>query len=465
MAGIGFRLANMARTGGIGGAAAAAVHGATISSGPWLLAAAAVMALEQWSRGHAGADAAGALQTILIYAFSVSALIAGPIVAVTTRALSDLLYARKSGDAPGLLAASLMSVTLVALPVGAVIYALAGLAPVDQLLSIGILALLAQIWVANLFLTAIHGHRAILGGYAAGAGAASLAAWPIDATGLRGLLVLTVIGLLATDLCLLRAIRVSFAGVPNWPAEWGRVFRRHAHIAVGGAAAAVAIWIDKWLSWVLSDDSVASLGLLRHHPIYDPASFLGLLALVPGLTLLLVVTETRFDRQFMAVMAACAGAGTIGSIDAERRTLGRVVIENLRLLAVAQATIAVLLWVLAPAIADWVGLDARGIFAFRFTVVGTVFHLIALFATIILSYCDLFGRVLVVWALFAVFSAIGTLAHLSAGFAGLGWGYMAGAAIAAVAGLTLVAQAIGDLTYLLFVGNNPSIMGERRRWA
>ena len=31
--------------------------------------------------------------------------------------------------------------------------------------------------------------------------------------------------------------------------------------------------------------------------------------------------------------------------------------------------------------------------------------------------------------------------------------------------LMLVAQALGDLTYLLFVGNNPSIMGERRQWA
>ncbi len=465
MAGIGFRLAHMARTGGIGGAAAAAVHGATISSGPWLLAAGTIMALEQWSRGHAGADAAGALQTILIYAFSVSALIAGPIVAVTTRALSDLLYARRSGDAPGMLAASLMTVTLVALPAGAVIYALAGLAPVDQLLSVAILALLAQIWVANLFLTAIHAHRAILTGYAVGAAAAALAAWPIDAAGLRGLLMLTITGLLVTDLCLIRAIRVSFAGIPSWPADWRGLFRRHAHIAAGGIAAAVAIWIDKWMLWGLSADSVASLGMLRHHPIYDPASFLGLLALVPGLTLLLVVMETRFDRQFMAVMAACAGAGTIGGIDGERRRLARVVVENLRLLIVAQGTIAVLLWVLAPAIAHAIGMDPRGIFAFRFTVVGTVFHLIALFATIILSYCDLFGRVLVVWTLFAVFSAIGTLAHLSAGFAGLGWGYMAGAAIAAVAGLTLVAQAIGDLTYLLFVGNNPSIMGERRRWA
>ncbi len=465
MAGIGFKLAHIARTGGLGGAGTAAVHGAVISSGPWLLAAGAVMGLEHWARGHAGDAATGALQTILIYAFSVSALVAAPIVAVTTRALSDLLYSRSNEGVPGLLAAALFSVSIVALAAGAGIYGVTGIAALDQLLAIAILVALSQIWVANLFLTAIDRHRPILMGYVAGIATAVVVTLPLAALDLRGLLAITALSLLVVDLTLLQAIRTSFAATPVWPRDWNALYRRHAHIAMGGLAATLALWLEKWLLWTLSDDSVASLGLLRHHPIYDPASFVGLLSLVPGLALLLVVTETRFDRQFMAMMDVCAGSGTISAIESARRALVRVVFENLRLLLVAQGTVAVLLWVMAPRIAELIGMDPRGIFAFRFTVLGAVFHLIALFATIILSYCDLFGRVLIVWVLFTLASVIGTLTHLHSGFAGLGWGYMAGALVAAIGGLMLVAQALGDLTYLLFVGNNPSIMGERRQWA
>ena len=66
----------------------------------------------------------------------------------------------------------------------------------------------------------------------------------------------------------------------------------------------------------------------------------------------------------------------------------------------------------------------------RFTVVGAVFHLAALFFTIILSYLDLAGRVLIVWAMFFAVSTVATLATVHAGFAWYGWGYLAGAVMA-----------------------------------
>lgn len=465
MAGIGFRLARMAREGGIGGVAGAAIHGAVISSGPWLLAAGAVLALERWSTHHAARADAAALQAVLIYAFSVSAVLAAPVVMLTTRAVADRLFARESGAVPGLLVAALAAVTLLALAAGALLYALGGLAPIDQLLATTILALLSQIWVLNLFLTALRRYRTILIAYLAGIAPVLLGVLAIDVTGLTLLLAMVGSGLAITAATLLVAIRRSFAAVARWPDDLPRLARDGAHIALAGLAAALALWIDKWLLWVVADDSVPALGMLHHNPVHDPASFLGLLSLVPGLTLVLIVTETRFDRQFARLMAACTRAGTFRRIEQARKALARGIAAEARLLVVAQAAVACLLWVLAPRLFDAIGADPRGIFAFRFTVVGAVFHLMVVFATIVLAYFDLYGRILMIWTIFALASAAGTLVALPAGFAGYGQGYLAGAIVAASVSVALVAQALGQLGYLLFVGNNPAVMGGQRRWA
>src|SRR3546814_5257293 len=64
---------------------------------------------------------------------------------------------------------------------------------------------------------------------------------------------------------------------------------------------------------------------------------------------------------------------------------------------VEQAILAGFCWVLAPEIIRLLDMNARGIFGFRLTAVGVVFHLVAIQMTIILSYYDLAGRTVAVW--------------------------------------------------------------------
>lgn len=112
---------------------------------------------------------------------------------------------------------------------------------------------------------------------------------------------------------------------------------------------------------------------------------------------------------------------------------------------------------------ELIGADARAVFAFRQTALGTVFHLVVIAATVVLAYYDLFGRILVTWTAFAIGSGLATLLQWDTGFAAFGWGYMAGAVVGASVGLALVAEATVNLTYLLFVGNNPSVVGHGGR--
>jgi polysaccharide biosynthesis protein PelG len=66
-------------------------------------------------------------------------------------------------------------------------------------------------------------------------------------------------------------------------------------LGLAGLANAKAVWIDKWMLW-WAPGSMAAVGALRVNPVNDQASFLGLLTMIPGLTLILVTTETRFHR-------------------------------------------------------------------------------------------------------------------------------------------------------------------------
>ena len=206
-----------------------------------------------------------------------------------------------------------------------------------------------------------------------------------------------------------------------------------------------------------------TLGALRLNPINDLGSFLGLLTLVPGLTLLLIVSETRFDLAFGNLLVRCTGTATLARIEEAHGELMRTILDGLRLLVLVQAIVAALAWVLALPIVDVVGADTRAIFAFRQTAFGAVFHLVAIAATVVLAYYDLFGRILLTWGAFALGSAIATVGEWHLGFAGFGWGYMSGAIVGAAVGVALAAEASVTLVYLLFVGNNPAVVGHAGR--
>ncbi|KQM59987.1 MULTISPECIES: exopolysaccharide Pel transporter PelG [unclassified Sphingomonas] len=464
MAGIGFQLARVAREGGVGGIAAAAVHGAVISSGPWLLTAAGMILLERWTAHHLHGDAAHLVQTVLIYAFSLSALAAAPIGIVATRLVADRLFARDSAAIPGILLTALAAGGAIGLTVGLALFAgLGRLPPATALLSAVTLAWLTQIWIAAPMLTTLDRFRAVPAAYLLGILVATGTLLLRPHAGATSVLAVVGIGVGTTLAAILMLLRRHFTGDAVLPAPDAMPRRLATIISLAGIAGVTAIWIDKWILW-FGPESGRALGLLRLNPINDEGSFLGLLTIVPGLTLLLIVTETRFDRAFGSMLARCTGTSTMERIEEARTDLIRVMLNGIRLLILVQLLVAALAWVLAVPLFDLIGADVRAIFAFRQTSAGVVFHLIAIATTVVLAYYDLFGRILATWAGFAIGSAIATWLQFDAGLAAFGWGYMAGAVVGASVGIAMVAEASVNLTYLLFVGNNPAVVGNGGRW-
>lgn len=463
MAGIGFQLAKTAREGGVGGIVGAAAFGAVISAGPWLITAVAVALLDGWSLRHLGSSGGRIVQTVLIYAFSLSALAAGPIGILATRMSADRIFARDAAGVTGIIIVALAAGGTLGLAAGSLVFGgLAGLPLAQAAIATIILAWLTQIWIAAPLLTALRRYRAVPLTYLFGIGVSAIALLLLPHPQTTAVLAIIAAGVGLTLVAIIWVVHRHFAASPALPACDAIAPQLAAIVATAGIAAVAAIWIDKWLLWG-GPDSVAAVGLLRLNPINDQGSFMGLLTMVPGLTLILVVGETRFDRAFGDLVARCTGTSTLERIEEARRDVAATLLDALRLLVLVQALAAALAWVLAVPLFDWIGGDARAIFAFRQTSLGVVFHLVTIAATVALAYYDLFGRILLTWTFFAVGSAVATMLQWDQGFAAFGWGYMAGAVVGASVGLALVAEATVNLTYLLFVGNNPSVVGHGGR--
>ena len=459
MAGIGFQLNRIAREGGLGGVANAALHGAFISAGPWLFTAFAVLMLQQWTAGHLDQAENAAIHSIIVYCFTASTVIAAPVAMVATRMTSDSIFVGNPGAVPGIFLAALAWVTVPAVIAGGFLFGvLVALPPGKFLFAMAIMTLLTHIWIAGPFLTTAKRHVPILAAYAIGSGVTALSIMLFDVVDPAMVLVALAAGLAVTLAMLSIAICEEYPAGADMAKLWDGSKRQALLLGVAGLANALAIWVDKWILW-FGDESVQTIGKLRINPINDQASFLGLLTLVPGLTIVLITTETRFSVAFKTLVDRCTGTATYRNIEKARQEVARTIMRDLRLLAATQAIVASLIWILAPEILRVLGSDMRGLFALRFTAIGAVFHIIAIHATIVMSYYDLFDRVLAVWVVFVLASIVATLASLDGGFASFGWGYMVGALASATLAIALAAEATTRLNYLLFVGNNPAVVG------
>lgn len=459
MAGVGFALKRMMTDHGLAGATAGAGHGAMIAAGPWLITLALLGLVQVAMAATANPDLLP-FQAVLVYAFCFSNLIAAPVVMVATRRLSDALFAAAPEDGPPLLLAAAITVVPPALGLGIILFCWAGgLDGMEALLATMTVPMLAVIWVANLFLTAIRRFGLISLAYLVGFGIAAglIRLW--SDVGLIGMLAGLDAGLIVLAAMLIGCILREFPGRLDWPRDWGGGFRRYRLLAVAGLFGVAALWVDKWLMWATASARPA-LGGLMLNPLYDAASFLGLLTLVPAMVTMLVTVETGFHAAHRRMMAGAVHHATWQRLDVDCAEVRRALLQAARLLVVVQLVVAWAVWFPAPLILEGLHIDLRQLWVFRFIVVGALFHAVVLLAATVLSYYDLRREAAMLAVIFFLGNLVATLIGIAVGDSLWGWGYLAGALAAACYGVAVLVLAGSDLLYLVFVRNNPAVTGE-----
>src|ERR1700747_349097 len=107
MAGIGFVLRRLASRESISASLGGYAYAGLVSAGPWLFTCAVLTALSHLGGHLFSTDQLQRARTTIIYNFSFSLIVAGPIVMVVTRRLADAIHARDVSGAPGLLLGAL----------------------------------------------------------------------------------------------------------------------------------------------------------------------------------------------------------------------------------------------------------------------------------------------------------------------------------------------------------------------
>lgn len=103
MAGIGFELRRLTQRDDLMGAVQGYVHSALVSSGPWLFTVIAIAAINIFSQSWASPSELADFRIAIIYSFSFSLVLTGPVMLVATRYLADKIYGASVEQAPGMM--------------------------------------------------------------------------------------------------------------------------------------------------------------------------------------------------------------------------------------------------------------------------------------------------------------------------------------------------------------------------
>jgi uncharacterized membrane protein len=459
MAGIGFTLRRLTRRDDLVGAVIGYGHSVFISAGPWLLTVLALVGINLAIRDVLSPEELLLFRSIIVYNFSVSLVITGPVILVATRYLADRVFEKRIETAPALAYSATVLGTLPGVVLATVFYFwICTIDPVLALIALANYAVISAIWVTSLFLSALKAYSRVSVAFAVGmASALALTAWLGPTFGPVGALFGFTSGLSVTLLILLATVLAEYRFPLSKPLAMLPYAKTHWDLALGGLIYNLAIWIDKWVIWIFGAGTVTVGGALTTHPIYDGAMFLAYLTIVPALALFTVRVETDFFEHYQRFYSGIGDHATLGTITENQANVVRSGTSGLRSVLVIQSVITVLVIFLAPTIVAATAGSFQQIGVFRFGTLGALFHVMILFCAILLQYFDARRPALALQTLFLLTNAVFTYVSLELGFAYLGYGYFLSTAVTFAVGIGLLFNVLRQLPYFAFVRNNPSV--------
>jgi uncharacterized membrane protein len=465
MAGIGFALQRLYRSGSIADRMASFAHASIIAAGPCLLAVLCIWLISATISELEGKTTIAAFRALIIYSFALSFVITAPIALVSARLISDKLHDRDVAAVPGIMLAAFGSTTVITVALGTALFGLA--LDLEAPASTAAIANCALIWVACLFCSVTRDYHAVTAFFALGMLLAVVFvtlgynARPDLAIMLWGFnigLGVTLFGLLARIIATfpfavtnvsaaLRALGGAVVGY--WP------------IALGGLLGAIGAWVDKWIVW-LSPYGVQIQNGLLHAPLYDSAMFVSYLVVVPAYAAFVVHLEVKFFRNYRLFYSSILEHATLAQIRAHGRRLRDETIASLSGITVPQLMICGLVALSAPAVVDLLDMQYRQVGTLRFGVIGAVFQFLFITCSSLTLYFDRRVVFFVLQAIFLVLNAALTWVLIPLGPNYLGLGFLAASAISALIAYLALARTLYRLDYLTFIANNPAV--RIRRW-
>jgi uncharacterized membrane protein len=367
--------------------AAAYLSSGIISAGPWLIS---VVSLSLLQGAVASFLKAGDRQL-----FIASLIITGPVQFVLTRVIADHIFLDEFGAiSPSftrIIIQTLVAILLIVIP-----FLL--LAPFDfsyRLLAASLFISISLLWLGLTAVSAAQDYvslvLAFLTGYAVSAGAV------IGLGRLFGLLGALEGFTLGQIVCLSLLIKRIYL---EFPAEKQKAetdsenpWREYWALVLIGLFYYLGLWAEKLFYW-FSPAGTSVHGFFRVFPPYDSSMLLAYLLTIPASSVILINLETEFYGHYHAYYAhilkkgKLVSRGTLKQIQEARQGMIEVSRSGFLTLLKVQGMIAVFAILIAPDLANLIGLPADYLTTLRVAILAASGQVFVLYILLLLLYLD-----------------------------------------------------------------------------
>lgn len=458
MAGIGFILRKLMKKRELSTVALAYFHATLASCGPWLFTVAALgsffLIFKDWSYIKAVED----FRAVILYNFSFSLVISGPIVVTSTRYLADLIYMKRLRDAPGLLLGSLVLLYAISLPIVSVFYLF--FVKISTWLALNAIVnfmIITGIWLLSVYISAVKYYKSVTFSFLAGMVIAVIAAIGLGSYySSSGMLAGFNVGLGFILAILFALVFAEYPKAAQNFFKFIKYFKRYWELPLSGLFYNLAIWVDKWIMWFAPEAETLDNGLIMY-PDYDTAMFGAYLTIIPGLAMFLLSLETAFFEKYVQYFRSIQEHKNLRQIKSNYESIIATVIDSGKNIFLLQISICIAILFSAPYLFNLIGMGYVKLGIFRFGVLGATFQIFFIFFSILLSYFDYRKGVLLINFIFFFTNACFTIISLQFGFPYYGMGYFVSALVSFMAASFVFERHIQNLPYHTFLSTNPSV--------
>jgi len=460
MAGIGFTLKRLTAKDNLIGIVRAYTHATIASAGPWLVMVLALGGVyPPVFESYVAVSELTNFRIIVVYNFGFSLIWASPVYMVVTRYLADCIHRKDVTHTPTVLMASLGLLFVLLVPLAIFFYGFyVELSLSLRLSAIANLFLITMIWCLGIYMTALKDYKAVSRAFIIGAALAIVCAqtmhgWFGEASTLTGFNIgLTFIAFYLAGRIL---AEYPYRLVPRTGLK--KYYRRYWELAVGGVFYNAAIWADKCVMWVFAPEAITLPSRMTYYPDYDSAMFFAYLTIVPAMAIFLFSIETNFFLRYQRFYYDIIEHKTLATIRVNHRAIIDTLVNSARNFFVVQGVITLVVILTAAQIFELFRLHYLAIGIFRLGVLGSFFHVLALFEMIILSYFDCRRTVMRIQGVFLLTTVVFTYFTVDMGFRYYGYGYFLASLVTFILASLALFDHIQKLPYHAFITNNNSL--------
>jgi polysaccharide biosynthesis protein PelG len=453
MAGIGFELRKILSRDTYTATLHAYVYAGLISSGPWVLSIVSVMLVGVLSLGLLMPEMLVRQFLITVtYLMATSLILTGGLQLFFTRFVSDRLFERKFSRILPNLVGVLLLVTLSSGGLGALLlWALFDEPLMYRLLVLANFVTLCNLWLVIIFLSGMKAYNRILLVMLVGYALMVLSAWLLSFMGINGLLLALLIGHGALLFLYLYDILREYRADTLVAFDFLDRRQVFTSLLLTGLCYNLGIWIDKFIFWFNPATSSAVIGPMRSSVLYDLPIFLAYLAIIPGMAVFLVRIETDFAQWYDRLFRAIREGETLQHIGQIKTEMTLSIQQGLLEICKVQGLTAVLLFMFAQHLLQWLGISSYYLPLFYIDLVGVSIQVVFMALLNVFFYLDKRAIVLKLCVMFVLLNGALTLLSLYLGPSFFGYGFTLSLLVCVWVALQQLSTALDDLEYHTFM--------------